>query len=206
MDLLRVHFPESASSELVFNDNSEKLQLLDVGSCYNPFSCFDLFDTVALDISPAANSVNKCDFLNVPIGDELIKDGRTIKQLKELSFDVVVFSLLLEYLPNSKQRLLCCQKAYDLLRFEGLLVIITPDSKHQGANAKIFKSWRFILADLGFSRVKYVKLTHLHCMAFRKSLSIKLTQRWADIHRDKERKKDNGVVYEELLIPQDFGH
>lgn len=32
---------------------NDKLKLLDVGSCYDPFRSFNEFDTTAIDISPA---------------------------------------------------------------------------------------------------------------------------------------------------------
>jgi len=86
-----------------------------------------------------------------------------------MGFDVVVFSLLLEYLPSPTQRWASCKKAHRLLTPEGLLVIITPDSKAAHSNSKVMKSWRTALAALGLTRVCYEKLLHAHCMAFCKS-------------------------------------
>uniref|UniRef100_A0A1Y1LA19 S-adenosylmethionine sensor upstream of mTORC1 n=1 Tax=Photinus pyralis TaxID=7054 RepID=A0A1Y1LA19_PHOPY len=171
-----------------------KIRLLDVGSCYNPFKVFECFDVTAIDIAPATADVALCDFLNVDIATECLQ---TRFQLQEASFDVVVFSLFLEYLPTPEQRLMCCQKAYNLLTVEGILLIVTPDSKHVGANAKIMKSWRFLLAGLGFSRIKYEKLSHIHCMAFRKSLSLSVASRWADL-------QDSVQFFAKMYIPQDF--
>ncbi|XP_026469249.1 S-adenosylmethionine sensor upstream of mTORC1 [Ctenocephalides felis] len=155
------------------------IRMLDVGSCYNPFKDYDMFDVVAVDIAPANASVYKCDFI---CQDEYIVDNAVCK-LNNNSFHTVVFSLLLDYLPSSELRLKCCQKAYDLLKIEGIMIIILPDSKHVGANAKFMKCWRYTLSTLGFSRIKYEKLTHIHCMVFRKSLSPKVPQRWAEIHK-----------------------
>lgn len=171
--------------------------LLDVGSCYNPFKVFSYFDVVPIDIAPATNEVYKCDFLNVNVGEHETESIKVIKSLKSNSFDIVVFSLLLEYFPSPKQRLECCEKAYELLKTEGLLIIITPDSNHVGANAKLMKSWRFVLAKLGFYRIKYEKLPHIHCMAFRKSFDIQITLNWVNLYCKKQ-------VYEGIYIPQDF--
>ncbi|VEN62040.1 unnamed protein product [Callosobruchus maculatus] len=173
-------------------------RLLDVGSCYNPFRKFPYFETLAIDIAPAVEDVMKCDFLNLVVNKELrTSNANDLLELPNCSFDIVVFSLYLEYLPSPKQRLDSCSKAYELLKTEGLLVIISPDSNHVGANAKIMKSWRSCLARIGFSRIKYEKLTHLHCMAFRKSYLKEIPLRWVQIH-------PNLNVYDEMFIPQDF--
>lgn len=177
-------------------DEMEKLNLLDVGSCYNPFERFPVFEVLAIDIAPANEKVKKCDFLNVKVTNAANHKENNLHEIKKDHFDIVVFSLFLEYLPTSEQRFDCCKKAYDILKSEGILIIITPDSKHVGANAKIMKSWRCILAKIGFSRIKYEKLPHVHCMAFRKSLFKEVAQRWASIYR--------GDGFQEFVIPQDF--
>lgn len=185
------------TTECCTKQEETKIKLLDVGSCYNPFASFMEYDTLAIDLAPANGEVLKCDFLKVNLSCNNVFEDSQVICIKEDQFDVVVFSLLLEYLPTSEQRLKCCKKAYNVLKTEGLLIIITPDSKHVGANSKIIKSWRFILANLGFSRILYEKLPHTHCMAFRKSISPLITQRWVDIY------KQEGL-YSEMFIPQDL--
>lgn len=166
-----------------------RIKLLDVGSCYNPFGKCDDFDVLPIDIAPAVDEVYECDFLNV----DLIEDNepsadnnssKMITKLKSHYFDVIVFSLLLEYLPTSEQRLKCCEKAYQLLAPEGIFIIITPDSKHGGANAKIMKTWRYALALMGFGRIKYEKLQHITCMVFRKCFDAEVSRRWARMHKE----------------------
>ncbi|XP_045463053.1 S-adenosylmethionine sensor upstream of mTORC1 isoform X2 [Harmonia axyridis] len=164
------------------------LKLLDVGSCFNPFSIYEIFEVLAIDIAPASPSVEKLDFL---------EEEEESNDLPHSSFDIVVFSLFLEYIPCPDLRFKCCEKALTLLKPEGLLFIITPDSKHVGANAQLMKSWRFMLAEIGFSRIKYEKLPHIHCLAFRKSLHPKITERWAVLHK-------NCQVYKKMFIPQDL--
>ncbi|KAL3283818.1 hypothetical protein HHI36_017989 [Cryptolaemus montrouzieri] len=169
------------------------LKLLDVGSCYNPFARYDIFDVLAVDIAPSNPDVYKMDFLTTNI------DGTGISEnnLPIEHFEIVVFSLFLEYLPTPDLRIQSCMKAYKLLKPEGLLFIITPDSKHVGANAQVMKSWRYILAKIGFSRVRYEKLSHIHCMAFRKSLDKRIAERWADLH-------ENYKIYDKIYIPQEL--
>ncbi len=46
---------------------SNKVRVLDVGSCYNPHKNQPKFDVLALDLMPTDKSVYKCDFLKVNI-------------------------------------------------------------------------------------------------------------------------------------------
>ncbi|XP_072520125.1 S-adenosylmethionine sensor upstream of mTORC1 [Salminus brasiliensis] len=172
---------QADSSLPSFNSNLrfEKMRLLDVGSCFNPFLKFDEFITVGIDIVPAVESVYKCDFLNLQLQQPLqlatdaleafLKQLRgPIDALPAQLFHVVVFSLLLSYFPSPYQRWLCCKKAHELLTLHGLLLIITPDSSHQGRHALMMRSWRVAVESLGFKRYKYVKFSHMHLLAFRK--------------------------------------
>lgn len=175
----------------------DTILLLDVGSCYNPFSTFTDFRVTAIDIAPASNDVYKCDFLHVGLSEKFETTDNEIKALPVNTYHVVVFSLVLEYLPTAEQRLLFCENAYKLLITEGILVVITPDSKHANANTKFVKTWRYFLARLGFRRVKVEKLRHINCMVFRKCLRLEIAQRWAEIH-------NNYKEYDFFAIPQDF--
>ncbi|KAG6456070.1 S-adenosylmethionine sensor upstream of mTORC1 [Manduca sexta] len=176
---------------------SETLKFIDVGSCYNPFKQYPFLDVFAIDLCPANDSVFQCDFLQVPVGDKTVVGNSQVTQLEQCSFDVVAFCFFLEYLPSSQLRINACEKAYDILKPGGLLVISTPDSKHVGANSKIMKCWRYSLALMGFSRIKYEKFKYMHCMAFRKSLHPNIAKRWAYLY------KEANMEYE-INIPQDF--
>lgn len=188
MDELKIDSTEMDQLNSLKTLSMEKIKLLDVGSCYNPFEKYSEFEVTAIDIAPAIDTVRECDFLNVELADDATtfneSESKCISKLPINSFDVVVFSLLLEYLPTSEQRLNCCQKAYQLLRSEGILIIITPDSKHCGANAKLMKTWRYALALIGFNRIKYEKLEHITCMVFRKCLDSRISHRWTRIHME----------------------
>lgn len=160
------------------------LKLLDVGSCYNPFKMYNIFEVFAIDLCPANDSVLKCDFINVNIGKQNIVEDSIVIELGKHGFDVVTFCFLLEYIPSSDLRIISCEKAYKLLKPGGLLIITTPDSKHVGANSKIMKCWRYTLALIGFKRIKYEKSRFMHCMAFRKSLHKDLATRWANLYKE----------------------
>jgi predicted SAM-dependent methyltransferase len=182
----------------------ECLTLLDVGSCYNPFRVYPFLHVIPIDIAPAESDVYICDFLNLTVvetEEPMILNDRSIGELPAAACDVIVFSLLLEYLPSPKQRYSCICKAYKLLRPEGLLFIITPDSKHPSANAPIMKSWRITLAQLGFSRIYYEKLPHIHCMAYRRDINPEVAKHWASYEMFK---RNYAHTNTDLKIPQDF--
>lgn len=146
----------------------------------------------------------KCDFLNLQLQQplQLASDALDafLRQLRDpietlpgQLFHVVVFSLLLSYFPSPYQRWLCCKKAHELLALHGLLLIITPDSSHQGRHALMMRSWRVAIESLGFKRYRYVKFSHMHMLAFRK----------VSITTSSDLVSHN---YPEMLyIPQDFG-
>ncbi|XP_049886173.1 S-adenosylmethionine sensor upstream of mTORC1 [Pectinophora gossypiella] len=177
--------------------HSQPIKLIDVGSCYNPFQCYDFFDVTAIDLYPANNSVLQCDFLKVLTGHNTKISDMKVDQIQEKYFDVVTFCFLLEYIPTSELRIKACEKAYNIVKYGGLLIINTPDSKHVGANSKIMKCWQYTLANIGFTRIKYEKFKHMHCMAFRKASCKDIAQRWASLHR-------KPYMQYALHIPQDF--
>ncbi|CAF0817707.1 unnamed protein product [Adineta ricciae] len=133
----------------------QKPRVLDVGSCYNAFSQYEDLETVAIDIAPADKSVHRIDFLRTPQPPLICTH----------SFDTIVFSLVLDYLPTCGQRLSACLIAHQLLTCFGLLLIVEPDSSLRGNRQA---AWRQALESIGFGLVSCVKATNLHCMAFRK--------------------------------------
>lgn len=120
-------------------------------------------------------TVIKGDFLNLIVAEdhsyhvaEYSPQKVSPAVFRRSSFAIVVFSLLLSYFPAPSQRLKCCLNAFHMLQPHGVLVIVTPDSSHQNKNMKFIKSWQWALEGLGFSKWKYEKQRHLHCIAFRK--------------------------------------
>lgn len=158
-------------------------------------------ETTATSHRSDAHVTNSCksNLADCPLEDRtktlylesFLTQGKQVKILPSKLFHVVVFSLLLSYFPSAVQRWKCCRKAYQLLRPNGLLLIITPDSSHQNKNAAMMKSWKTGIESSGFVRWKYEKQTHLHCMAFRKVAPCHSCNR------------SNGNA-EMMYIPQDF--
>ncbi|XP_045035361.1 S-adenosylmethionine sensor upstream of mTORC1 isoform X3 [Daphnia magna] len=134
--------------------NESKVAVLDVGSCYNPFGEYEELDVLSIDLCPALESVYQCDFLNIPLGKTTVIDGQSVLSLATNQFHCIVFSFLLEYFPSPSQRWTCCEKAHLLLLREGILIIITPDSKAAHSNSKVMRSWREALSAIGFKRIK----------------------------------------------------
>uniref|UniRef100_A0A1I8P6V8 S-adenosylmethionine sensor upstream of mTORC1 n=1 Tax=Stomoxys calcitrans TaxID=35570 RepID=A0A1I8P6V8_STOCA len=166
----------------------DKIKVLDVGSCFNPFGKSENFEVTAIDLCPATEDVLKGDFLKIQIENLLepimASETNEVISLPANYYECVVFSLLLEYIPSSDLRLQCCQKAYQLLKYEGILIIITPDSQHVGKNAAIMKNWRYTLGTMGFSRIRFEKLPHITCMVFRKASDPRIAQRWSELHKE----------------------
>ncbi|KAL7048909.1 hypothetical protein ACKWTF_003526 [Chironomus riparius] len=165
-------------------ENLEKLNVLDVGSNGNFFKIHERFHLTPIDIAPSSSDCFYCDFYSVPITNDLIQENHRITSLPENHYDIVMFCLLLEYLPTSEMRIKCCENAYKVLKTEGILIIITPDSSSQHRNAAQIKNWKWTLAMLGFRRIKVEKLKNLTCMVFRKSLSKDISVRWAEKYKE----------------------
>ncbi|XP_076801036.1 S-adenosylmethionine sensor upstream of mTORC1-like isoform X1 [Clavelina lepadiformis] len=185
----------------------DKIKLLDVGSCYNPYSEMPEFETVALDLAPANQNVFKCDFLYVEIVEasnanaflpncKSTEHNSNVTFLPSNYFQVVVFSLLLSYIPCPHKRWLMCKKAYQVLAANGLLLIITPDSSHQNRHAALMVKWKTALENIGFQRIKYCKDRHMHFIAFRKVPN--------DFIWDKRKGGTDSLSMDVLNIPQDF--
>ena len=121
-----VNIDNDDTTELV-----NKVRVIDVGSCYDPFSSFEQLDVLAVDIAPACSTVKKCDFSNIEVNDRTEICDNQVMSLQAGSFHAVIFCLLLEYLPSSGQRYRCVDTAVQLLTQDGLLCIVTPDSSHQ---------------------------------------------------------------------------
>ena len=187
--------PETSARDVLARVNVEmpdqsevgkEITLLDVGSCWDYFGVHYRrpwpgglkVTTVACDLCPSAPSVLECDWLGVEFGDrERVEEGqgesKRLIAVQEHGVDVLVFSLVLSYVPTPRQRGEMVRRARLALknRGAGLLFIITPHSTDKGHCPQkalpILKEWREALASLGFERVLYERQRSTHCLAFR---------------------------------------
>ena len=186
-----------------------------MGSCHNPLNKIldknENFKITAIDLSPATSDVFSGDFIQIPIeSGDLVTDGNNeVKSLPRHFYDSVIFCLLLEYLPSPKLRLTAVQKAIEVLKPFGILIIVTPDSSHQGKNMKQIKSWRWALTQLGMIRIYTEKLKHVHCMAYVKvdpksDYDIVFTKELEQIQNKIDATNYPETIDSAFYIPQDF--
>ena len=161
-----------------------KLNLLDVGSCFNPHADGDkkeLFRVVAVDLMPQDETVLACDFIGVELGDDFVMDGRVVKQLPREFFHVVTMSLVLCYLPTAYEREAMVSKARASLVREselspgGVLIISEKGSIFPVTgqmHTSYYRTWRAAMLRLGFALIRYeikvVDRKRLHLFAFRR--------------------------------------
>jgi len=169
--------PNSSASTLG-KDTNDNVQTTHTSVLATPTSVLATPTPAPQSLSPASPSVPAPPLEGVSLCAE--------------AYHVVVFSLFLSYLPQPSQRLRSCVKVHQLLRPHGLLLVVTPDSSHQNRRVDMMKSWKASLEKVGFHRCNYSKLTHLHCMAFRK-----ITRETVGLDQLEE------ALWEGLYIPQD---
>lgn len=116
-----------------------------------------------------------------PIIDHLTSLESPVTSLPAESFHVVVFSLLLEYLPSPAQRWSVCATAHSLLVIHGLLIIVTPDSHHMGRRAAQMHDWRRAIESIGFKRYFcYLPSCEIFCIIFSR-FNVSLSKRRSPI-------------------------
>ena len=188
---------------------AETYQVLDVGSCHDPLlkECLNKnINVTPIDLCPSSKSVFKCDFIRVPITQmdkpyviSEYDESYSITSLKENGFDVVVFCLLLEYLPSPRLRYVACQRAKSLLKTNGVLLIVTPDSsKNQAKNEIQMKSWRLAMANMGLLRIYIEKQRHLRCLGF-----VKVDKLYENICKEESEKIKSALSSTTIAESQD---
>ena len=129
-----------------------KKTMLDVGSCYNPFGrradISAWMDVTAVDLHPAPScpDVRPCDWLQVQVvppdslqrgaaanSDPTPSDDGCLTRVVGSSYDAIVMSYLLSYIPVPSLRLRAVRAAVDALRPLGVLVLI--DARRGGHRA-----------------------------------------------------------------------
>ncbi|XP_018022163.1 S-adenosylmethionine sensor upstream of mTORC1 [Hyalella azteca] len=176
---------------------TDRVRVLDVGSCYNPLGRHPKLLVTPIDLMPATKDVYKCDFLQLEVADpsdcdippELASSEDpssdcdstpTIERLPCESFDAVVFSLMLDYIPCPEARLECCRKASELLKPGGLLLIVTPSCSAGMLNPLLFKYFHWHLAKLGLKKHVSKKTSGFRTFSYRKAFYPFVAEAGAD--------------------------
>eukprot|EP00756_Hemistasia_phaeocysticola_P056902 Hpha_TRINITY_DN33546_c0_g1::TRINITY_DN33546_c0_g1_i1::g.171125::m.171125 len=149
----------------------QRVRILDVGSCYNPLvrhPLAGLLEVTATDLCPAAGSaVLRCDWTEVGFGEAERREAGCLEVVRRGSYDAVLFSLLLSYLPCPRLRLRCVENAFRALRHQGLLLIEEPRTIGK-RDAAWSAEWRNVIEALGFVRQSHAVMAKLVCTGYRK--------------------------------------
>ena len=169
--------------------DDSKMNLLDIGSCYNPHSKGSMrhrFEVIALDLFPQDESVLSCDFITVNLADEMSTKGGYLESLPVNYFHVCTLSLVLCYLPTPTERIAMVSKARECLRKEtnfscgGLLLISEKGSifPTSSLHTRYLNTWKDSMRSIGFALVRYeMKVVEgnkrLHLFAFSRIECVK---------------------------------
>lgn len=169
---------ESHTEEI---ENSRMFQILDVGSCYNPFMKMNphaQLNITAVDLFPDDTSVFQSDFLNANISSDISEvqinneaEVRKVLAYPANTYHAVTLSLVLCYLADADAREKMVSNIYKALVRPtdehplncGLLIIIEKESALRKQNHKnsdignraTLPGWKLAMQRLGFSYVKY---------------------------------------------------
>mmetsp|Transcript_159600 Transcript_159600/g.512136 ORF Transcript_159600/g.512136 Transcript_159600/m.512136 type:complete len:430 (+) Transcript_159600:80-1369(+) len=144
------------------------VRLLDVGSSFGAFCGVDGVQCVAFDLAPATPTVLRADFLELPISTDLGEDvrieGSNLLAVGAGSFDVVVMSLVLSFVPLPAHRRAMLDKARCCLRPSGSLFVIEKAALASGGRAAgrgQLDAFREGLEAAGFVARRYAALGRL---------------------------------------------
>lgn len=193
----RVNRSKSSNSSGDGNDdkNGETFRLLDVGSCWDFYREYERKSThfgsckvVAFDLAPedGAENVLEGDFLNVQFFDRIEDENgaetllktssssssKRLQGLKLSSFNIVVLSLVLTYVPTAENRFQMIINARKCLKGDGdgLLMIIEPHGFDKSKENLVAKTWQKTIESVGFKALVNSKTRDgLHILIFETS-------------------------------------
>lgn len=193
----RVNRSKSSNSSGDGNDdkNGETFRLLDVGSCWDFYREYERKSThfgsckvVAFDLAPedGAENVLEGDFLNVQFFDRIEDENgaetllktssssssKRLEGLKLSSFNIVVLSLVLTYVPTPENRFQMIINARKCLKGDGdgLLMIIEPHGFDKSKENLVAKTWQKTIENVGFKALVNSKTRDgLHILIFETS-------------------------------------
>jgi len=182
------------SSDDENDGNKQTFWLLDVGSCWDFYreyerkrTYFSKCKVAAFDLAPenGADDVLEGDFLDVQFFDH-IEDGngaetllkksssssKRLVGLKLCSFNIVVLSLVLTYVPTPESRFQMIINARKCLKGDGdgLLMIIEPHGFDKSKENLVAKTWQKTIESVGFEALVNSKTRDgLHLLIFKTS-------------------------------------
>ena len=193
----RVNRSKSSNSSGDGNDdkNGETFRLLDVGSCWDFYREYERKSThfgsckvVAFDLAPedGAENVLEGDFLNAQFFDRIEDENgaetllktssssssKRLEGLKLSSFNIVVLSLVLTYVPTPENRFQMIINARKCLKGDGdgLLMIIEPHGFDKSKENLVAKTWQKTIESVGFKALVNSKTRDgLHILIFETS-------------------------------------
>ena len=193
----RVNRSKSSNSSGDGNDdkNGETFRLLDVGSCWDFYREYERKSThfgsckvVAFDLAPedGAENVLEGDFLNAQFFDRIEDENgaetllktssssssKRLEGLKLSSFNIVVLSLVLTYVPTPENRFQMIINARKCLKGDGdgLLMIIEPHGFDKSKENLVAKTWQQTIENVGFKALVNSKTRDgLHILIFETS-------------------------------------
>jgi len=152
---------------VVAEPSNRPLRLLDVGSSFGAFIGASGVDCVALDLAPAHPEVWQADFLQLSIEDGLTlgmqTEGLRLLALAAGSFDVVVLSLVLSFLPTPALRREMLDRCWRCLRARGSLLVVEKTALAAAGQAGAAQrvSFQKAIEAAGFVSVRYAAIGHL---------------------------------------------
>ena len=194
-----------SSSDDENDGNKQTFWLLDVGSCWDFYreyerkrTYFSKCKVAAFDLAPenGADDVLEGDFLDVQFFDH-IEDGngaetllkksssssKRLVGLKLCSFNIVVLSLVLTYVPTPESRFQMIINARKCLKGDGdgLLMIIEPHGFDKSKENLVAKTWQKTIESVGFEALVNSKTRDgLHLLIFKTSSSPPLSSERKD--------------------------
>mmetsp|Transcript_81131 Transcript_81131/g.160798 ORF Transcript_81131/g.160798 Transcript_81131/m.160798 type:complete len:377 (+) Transcript_81131:97-1227(+) len=147
--------------------SNQPLRLLDVGSSFGSFIGVIGVDCVALDLAPAHPQVWQADFLQLSIEDGLTagmqSEGHRLLALASGSFDAVVLSLVLSFLPTPTLRREMLDRCRRCLRDGGSLLVVEKTALAAAGQAGAAERAAFQKAveAAGFFTVRYAAIGQL---------------------------------------------
>lgn len=138
-------------------------RVLDIGSSFGFLCGSGEYDCVAIDLAPAHSSVWEADFfalaLDDSLGSSIRTEGQALRAVGGESFDAVVLSLVLSFLPTAELRREMLLRVRRCLRPTGVLLLVEKASL--GKDREHLCQFQAAVEAAGFVAQKHAALAQL---------------------------------------------